>query len=138
MFTKIKKVNIIKLERGEVMHKVLSQCPVCSHQLTVQRLKCQSCQTVIENDFKLSKFEYLSSEQLYFIETFIRCRGSIKEVEKDLGISYPTVRAKLDEVIASLGFSPKETKQSKPTHDLLDALEKGEISADEAIKQLKK
>ncbi|MEF9960589.1 MAG: DUF2089 domain-containing protein [Cellulosilyticaceae bacterium] len=120
------------------MHKVLSQCPVCSNPLTVQRLKCQSCQTVIENDFKLSKFEYLSSDQLYFIETFIRCRGSIKEVEKELGISYPTVRAKLDEVIISLGFSPKEAKQTKPTHDLLDALEKGEISADEAISQLKK
>lgn len=120
------------------MHKVLSQCPVCAQQLTVQRLKCQSCQTVIENDFKLSKFEYLSSEQLYFIETFIKCRGSIKEVEKELGISYPTVRAKLDEVIVSLGFSPKETKQSKPTQDILEALEKGEISADEAISALKK
>lgn len=131
-------MNIITLERGEQMHKVLSECPVCSHPLTVQKLKCQSCHTVIENDFKLSKFEYLSSEQLYFIETFIRCRGSIKEVEKELGISYPTVRAKLDEVIVSLGFIPKEAKQTKPTHDLLDALEKGEISADEAIKELKK
>lgn len=120
------------------MHKVLSQCPVCSHQLTVQRLKCKSCQTVIENDFKLSKFEYLSSEQLYFIETFIRCRGSIKEVEKELGISYPTVRAKLDEVIGSLGFNPKEQKSNKPTNDILDALEKGEISADQAINELKK
>lgn len=120
------------------MHKVLSQCPVCSHQLTVQKLKCKSCQTVIENDFKLSKFEYLSSEQLYFIETFIRCRGSIKEVEKEMGISYPTVRAKLDEVIENLGLKPKESKQEKQANDILDALEKGEISADEAIHELKK
>lgn len=120
------------------MHKVLSQCPVCSHQLTVQRLKCKNCQTVIENDFKLSKFEYLSLEQLHFIETFLRCRGSIKEVEKEMGISYPTVRAKLDEVIGSLGLSQKESKQSKQADDILDALEKGEISADEAIHELKK
>ena len=125
-------------KRGDEMHKVLSQCPVCAHQLTVQRLKCNSCQTVIENDFKLSRFEYLSAEQLYFIETFIKCRGSIKEVEKDMGISYPTVRAKLDEVIVSLGFMPKETKQAKPTHDILSALENGEISADEAINELKR
>ncbi|MBU3812102.1 MAG: DUF2089 domain-containing protein [Candidatus Niameybacter stercoravium] len=69
---------------------------------SVQYLRCNSCQTVIENDFKLSRFEYLSAEQLYFIETFIKCRGSIKEVEKEMGISYPTVRAKLDEAINEL------------------------------------
>lgn len=50
----------------------------------------------------MSRFEYLSAEQLYFIETFIKCRGSIKEVEKEMGISYPTVRAKLDEAINEL------------------------------------
>lgn len=120
------------------MHNIISQCPVCSHQLIAQRLKCQHCATSIENNFKLSRFDYLSSEQLHFIETFIRCRGSIKEVEKELGISYPTVRAKLDEVIISLGFTPREGKQPKANSDILDALEKGEISADEAIKELKK
>jgi hypothetical protein len=120
------------------MHQVISQCPVCSQKLNVQKLKCQSCKTVIENDFKLSRFDYLTSEQLYFVETFIKCRGSIKEVERELGISYPTVRAKLDEVISSLGYTPQNTSVSKSNNSILDALEKGEISAEEAIKEMKK
>ena len=72
------------------MRKVISRCPVCGGELKVTRLKCEECETVIENDFVLSKFDYLSGEELYFTETFIRCRGNIKEVEKELKISYPT------------------------------------------------
>ena len=120
------------------MYQVISECPVCSKKLSVQRLKCQGCGTVIENDFKLSKFDYLNHDQLDFIEVFIKCRGSIKEVEKELGISYPTVRAKLDEVITSLGYTSKITPTTKSNNEILDALEKGELSADEAIKALKK
>lgn len=119
------------------MYKILSQCPVCSGKLKAVKLKCNDCSTNIENEFNLSKFDYLSIEQLNFIETFVRCRGSIKEVERELGISYPTVRAKLDEVIESLGYLPKETKGKNENNDILDALEKGEISAEEAINKLK-
>lgn len=78
------------------MKKIISRCPVCGGELVVTRLKCNSCETVIENNFRLSRFDYLSDEELYFTETFIRCRGNIKEVEKELKISYPTVRAKLN------------------------------------------
>ena len=120
------------------MHKVLSSCPVCHKPLMVQRLKCQDCHTVVENDFKLSKFDYLNRDQLHFVETFIRCRGSIKEVEKELGISYPTVRAKLDEVITSLGYTPRDTVQVKSRNEVLEALEKGEMSPEDAIQTLKK
>ena len=84
------------------MKKIISRCPVCRNDLAVTRLKCNSCNTIIENNFRLSKFDYLSDEDLYFTETFIRCRGNIKEVEKALGISYPTVRSKLDTVIKEL------------------------------------
>lgn len=119
------------------MYKLISRCPVCSEKLKVIKLKCSHCNTVIENEFKLSKFDYLNKEQLGFIETFIKCRGSIKEVEKELGISYPTVRAKLDDVITGLGYVVKETKQKEETTGILDALESGEISPDEAINRLK-
>lgn len=119
------------------MHKIISQCPVCSSKLKAVKLKCKSCSTTIENEFNLSKFDYLNVEQLFFIETFIRCRGSIKEVERELRISYPTVRAKLDEVIESLGYSAKEAKPKQESDSILEALEKGEISADEAINKLK-
>jgi len=119
------------------MKKVISRCPVCNSELTVARLKCDSCDTVIENNFRLSKFDYLSDEELYFTETFIRCRGNIKEVEKELGISYPTVRSKLDAVIQKLGYEAVPDEQTVKREEILKALENGEITAEQAIAQLK-
>lgn len=123
----------------EKMKMVISQCPVCDGALKVVRLQCEKCGTVIENDFTMSKFDYLSPEELHFTETFIRCRGNIKEVEKELGISYPTVRAKLDGVIGRLGYG-KGAAQDEETilrEEVLKALEQGEITAEEAIRRLK-
>ena len=119
------------------MKKVISRCPVCNNELTVARLKCDSCDTVIENNFRLSKFDYLSDEELYFTETFIRCRGNIKEVEKELGISYPTVRSKLDAVIKKLGYEAGTDDRAVKKEEILEALENGEITVEQAIEQLK-
>ena len=119
------------------MKKVISRCPVCNNELTVARLKCDSCDTVIENSFRLSKFDYLSDEELYFTETFIRCRGNIKEVEKELGISYPTVRSKLDAVIKKLGYEAGMDDRAVKKEEILKALENGEITVEQAIEQLK-
>ena len=118
------------------MYKVLSKCPVCSSRLKATRLKCDSCSTVVENEFELSKFDYLNSEQLSFIEVFLKSRGNIKDVEKELGISYPTVRAKLDEVIIALGYTVTKQKPSTDKKEVVDMLEKGEITADEALRML--
>ena len=133
------------------MKKIISRCPVCRNDLAVTRLKCNSCNTIIENNFRLSKFDYLSDEELYreankwelshedlyFTETFIRCRGNIKEVEKALGISYPTVRSKLDTVIKELGYESAPDEQSVQKEEILKALENGEITVEQAIAQLK-
>lgn len=119
----------------DLAYKVISKCPICSSKLFISKLKCSKCSTIIENDFEMSKFEYLSAEQLKFVEVFLKNRGNIKDVEKELGISYPTVRAKLDEVITSLGY--KITKE--PAVDkkkIVDMLEKGDITPDQAIKML--
>ena len=126
------------IEKGsDKMKKVISRCPVCNNELTVARLKCDSCDTVIENNFRLSKFDYLSDEELYFTETFIRCRGNIKEVEKELGISYPTVRSKLDAVIKKLGYEAGTDDRAVKKEEILKALENGEITVEQAIEQLK-
>jgi len=121
---------------AKVTYKILCKCPVCRSRLKVTRLKCEECGTVVENQFELSKFDYLNSEQLYFIEVFLKSRGNIKDVEKELGISYPTVRAKLDEVITSLGYPVIKQKPSVDKKDVIDMLEKGEITADEALTML--
>lgn len=122
-------------------YKVLNRCPVCSSKLLVKKLQCSKCSTVIENDFELSKFDYLTTGQLEFVEVFLKSRGNIKDVEKALGVSYPTVRAKLDEVLTALGYrtEKQEVKEGESQNkDVLDALEKGDISPEEAIKLLNK
>jgi hypothetical protein len=111
---------------------LISDCPVCSKQLKITRLQCTHCHTTIENEFELSNFASLRKEQLNFIETFLKCRGNIKEVEKELGVSYPTVRGKLDDIISSLGYSTLK-KVDIDRKKVILMLEKGEITAEEAI-----
>lgn len=118
-------------------YKLLSECPVCSSQLNALRLACKTCGTIIESEFELSRFESLNKEQLAFAEVFIKNRGIIKDVEKELGVSYPTVRAKLDEVIKSLGYEVKEESKSEVS-EILDNLEKGNINIEDAIRKMKK
>ncbi len=122
------------------MKQVISRCPVCGKELIAVRLKCEDCETVIENSFRLSRFDYLSDEDLRFVETFLRCRGNIKEVERALGISYPTVRAKLDGILRRLGLyeaGEEEKLRADRREQILSALEKGELTPEQAIEQLK-
>ncbi|WP_289292991.1 DUF2089 domain-containing protein [Romboutsia ilealis] len=119
------------------MHKVITKCPVCTKEMKIMKLKCNHCNTTIENEFSISKFDRLSKEQLNFVEVFLACRGNIKDVEKQLGISYPTVRGKLDEINHELGLSiKKDTRKEK--EKIMDMLENKEISSEEAINLLKK
>lgn len=114
-------------------YPLISECPVCIKQLKITKLQCTHCHTTIENEFELSNFASLNSEQLSFIETFLKCRGNIKEVEKDLGISYPTVRGKLDDIISSLGYSTAKKVEKIDRKKIILMLEQGEITAEEAI-----
>ncbi|AZO94631.1 DUF2089 family protein [Iocasia frigidifontis] len=116
-------------------YKVIGSCPVCNHELKVTEISCNKCRTIIRGEFELSKFCKLDKEQQYFIEVFIKNRGNIKEMEKELGISYPTVRNKLEEVRKSLGFVGQE-KPAVNKKEILDKLSKGEISKDKALKLL--
>jgi len=115
---------------------VIGECPICQHDLVVTKLQCTSCKTEISGEFNLSKFNYLPKENLYFIEVFIKNRGNIKHIEKELGISYPTVKKNLDDVIVALGYEVSdEEKASK--EEIFKKLEKGEITASEAAKLIK-
>jgi len=118
------------------MNNVIGECPICQSDLKVTKLSCTRCGTEISGDFQLSKFNYLSKEHLYFIEVFIKNKGNIKQIEKELGISYPTVKKNLDEVIVSLGYEVSEEDKVKKA-EVFAKLEKGEISALEAAKLLK-
>ncbi|MGE5652667.1 MAG: DUF2089 domain-containing protein [Bacillota bacterium] len=121
--------------------KMLGRCPVCNGKLDVVKMNCPSCNTSIEGRFEICKFCQLNPEQKEFIEVFIKSRGNIKEVERELGISYPTVRGRLDAVIEALGYRVEERGGEEPAglrrKEILEALAKGEISSEEAVKQLK-
>ncbi len=122
--------------------KALGRCPVCGEGLDVARLTCPSCETSIEGRFETCKFCQLTNEQKDFVEIFIKSRGNIKEVERELGISYPTVRGRLDAVIQALGYPVEREKEDESQaavkrKNVLDSLAKGEIRPDEAVKLLK-
>src|SRR5688572_4201322 len=86
------------------MPEVTGRCPMCDGELVVTHLRCQQCGTGLEGVFTLNKFDRLSREQLRFADVFVKNRGVIRDVERELGISYPTVRSRLDEVIRALGY----------------------------------
>lgn len=124
--------------------RMISRCPVCSEELVVTRLRCMHCETSIEGAFEVSRFARLSKEHLEFVEIFLKSRGNIKEVERELGISYPTVRGRLDTVLEALGYrvDPAQveevaTGKTARRKEILDALNRGELSSEEAIKQLR-
>lgn len=122
------------------MHPVITECPVCRQALTVTRLHCRHCDTTVEGQFSLGQFHSLAPEQLKFAEIFIRCEGKINRVGEELNISYPTVRARLHDLIKAMGFEVKEEEPAPANtvnrQAILDALARGEISADEAAQKL--
>ncbi|GKU83615.1 DUF2089 domain-containing protein [Niallia sp. NCCP-28] len=125
-------------------YPIINDCPVCHHELHATKLECSHCKTSIENTFSLPKWQLFSKEQLHFIETFIISRGNIKEVEKQLGISYPTVRGKLDQIIfimtekKNIKENGSLSKETTDKSEILEKLEKNELTVEEAITLLKK
>jgi hypothetical protein len=116
-------------------HRV-STCPACGNTtFEIRRLGCTKCGTAVEGHFSVSRLATLPEEYVSFVETFLKCRGNIKEVERELGISYPTVRSRLDKVVALLGLGEDESRLSR--RDILASLEKNEMTPEEAVEALK-
>ncbi|MDP2872295.1 MAG: DUF2089 domain-containing protein [Bacillota bacterium] len=117
------------------------RCPVCGETMDVTRLHCPTCDTALDGRFETCRFCQLSDEMRDFVEIFIKSRGNIKEVERALGVSYPTVRGRLDAVIKALGYSvdaagPEEDRGER-RREVLELLSKGEIGAQEAANRLR-
>ena len=109
---------------------------MCKGGLVVRSLFCPECKVKIEGDFRLPRVLSLSPEQFEFVEIFLRARGNIKEVERELGISYPTVRSRLEEVVAKLGLGAESMIDVRAS-DVLASLEAGELSVEEALRRLR-
>ncbi len=125
-------------------HDVISTCPVCSGELAVTRLHCRACGTTLEGDFSVGRFGRLSREQLALLESFLRSRGNLRDMERELGISYPTVRSRVEALVRALGFREGDedaaategdagTEPATVTRqDVLERLARHEIGAEDA------
>lgn len=142
-------------------HEVNGACPVCGNAMYVSRLSCDRCGSALEGAFTLSgqptarrngtspngrdaeerfgRLARLNDQQLEFVEVFLRCRGTIKDVEDMLGISYPTVKSRLANVLETMGFGGEENVPAAPRHarrDILARLAAGQISTEDAHRLL--
>jgi hypothetical protein len=136
---------------------VISTCPVCEGELAITRLHCRSCGTALEGEFGVGRFGRLSREQLALLESFLRSRGNLKDLERELGISYPTVRGRVEALLRALGLAdgdaPVPTEEDEPAaadapnptvdksadqrRSILERLARREISADDAATALR-
>ena len=120
------------------MTNLPSRCPSCDHEMIITQLSCTNCDTAVVGHYPLSAFARLSDESLTFLENFIRNRGNVKEMEREMGQSYWTIRNRLDKVIAEMGFDvqPEEDALAERRKEILAQLSAGEIEVEEATKQL--
>jgi len=139
-----------------MVHDVIATCPVCAGELTVTRLHCRSCGTALEGEFGVGRFGRLDREQMNLLESFLRSRGNLKEMERELGISYPTVRGRVDALVRALGFGDQSLvaeedfeavveaeslaeseDQPAARREILERLARKEIGAEEAAEALR-
>jgi len=129
---------------ARMAHDVISTCPVCSGELSVTRLRCGSCGTTLEGEFSVGRFARLTRDQTALLESFLRSRGNLRDIERELGISYPTVRARVEALVRALGFGPRSDDDTVPADDstpaavpqtresILERLARREITAEDA------
>ncbi len=126
----------------EKLKRLLTQDPISGGEMHVSELASDDSGITIRGRFEIPRYARLDDEQSRFLETFLRCRGMLNSVEREMGMSYPTVRARLDALLAALELAPfKEDSPKKQSVEkkqrILEQLEKGEISAEEAKAKLK-
>ena len=113
-----------------------NKCPSCSGKIIVTELCCDECKTSIKGNFVLPELACLSEEDDHFLKVFLSARGNIKEVERCLGISYPTVKSRLEAMLTKLGLGQLQSEVKRRRLEIVEKLERGEIPAREAIKLL--
>jgi hypothetical protein len=138
-------LRVVVQEVNQTMyHPILTHCPVCSGPLIVTQLHCETCDIRIEGRFEVTGLAALTPSQLEFVEVFLRCEGKINRVEKELNISYPTVRGRLHDIIRTMGYEPAadleidENQREAGRLQVLENLSSGAITTEEAIELLRR
>lgn len=123
------------------MYSAPRNCPICDGEMLITRLYCPECDITMEGRFNFGGLGGLTQEQLAFVETFVACEGKITRVQKALGISYPTVRSRLEEVILTMGYEVGDSDEDDEIDEalrrqVLDDLAEGRISSQDAVRLL--
>ncbi|MEZ4767763.1 MAG: DUF2089 domain-containing protein [Caldilineales bacterium] len=118
------------------MRKILEACPTCSSSLTITEVTCDTCGTQVRSRYQPGPFSALDEEQQTFLLLFVRSRGNLKDLEKTLGVSYPTVRAKLDEVIERLE-PPAPPPATGDRKTVLAMVQSGQLAVGDALALLR-
>jgi hypothetical protein len=126
------------------MTKLPTNCPVCQGPVEITEVSCRICDLQISGHFESGRFARLSQEHMVFLETFLRCRGVIRDMEAALGISYPTVRSRLDALLVALDLDgPAAPVAPAPAvdaaarrKDILKAISDGRIDPDEGLREM--
>jgi len=113
-----------------------SNCPVCNARLALTRLSCPSCDTELSGAFAQCEFCVLSDEDREVLRFFLASRGNMKDLERHLGVSYPTARARFDSLLAKLGIERGPSPAPASRLELMEQVARGEIDIDEAMKRL--
>jgi len=130
--------------------EVISTCPVCESRLQVTRLHCNTCGTTIEGEFNVGRFARLSRDQMALLESFLRSRGNLRELERELGLSYPTVRGRVETLLRTLGLGDGPAVTADPAgagaeppidpalrRSVLERLARHELTAEQAAAALR-
>ncbi len=125
---------------GAEAHDLSVRCPVCSGPVEVVRVRCPRCEVSIDGRFRLLEFNLLSPQHLELLRMFVRTRGNLKEMGRLVGVSYPTIRARFEELLTALGYeaTPDVGTLAEERQAVLEALERGEIGAGEAAARLRR
>lgn len=124
----------VMLHKSNMAAQLPTLCPSCAHVLAVERLRCAECRTQVDGEFELPDLLRLPADDVAFIVSFVKASGSLKEMARLRGQSYPTIRNRLDEIIERL--AEIDMRPAPREHEVLDAVAKGRMSVAEAIKKL--
>ena len=138
----------VALYIAAMQREIISTCPVCESELRVTRLHCNTCGTTIDGEFSVGRFARLGRDQLLLLEAFLKSRGNLRELERELGVSYPTVRNRVEGLLRTLGLAdgsplPASTPAAEPAVDpaarrsILERLARHELTADQAAAALR-
>ncbi len=111
-------------------------CPVCSERLALTRLSCPSCATELSGAFVTCEFCGLTDEDREVLRVFLASRGNMKELERHLGVSYPTARARFDTLLGKMGIERASATSPSSRLELMEQVARGEIDVDEALQRL--